>query len=447
MRSFKKKIAVAVAAAVVSITAVPVMTATSAHAGTTINYWLWDSNQQPAYQACADAFQAKTGITVKVNQAGWGDYWNTIQTSLATGDGKVDVFTDHLAYYQTFLNAKQIVDISAGVKAAGVDTNQYQPGLVDVWGKNGGLYGLPKDFDTIALAVNSNLATKAGFTANLLKTLRWNPTDGGTYTHRLKKLTVDKNGNNALSSKFDKNNVVTYGLSAPDPTDAWGQTYWSGLAASNGFKYLDKNPWGTHYFYDSPKLAQVFDWIAKGIAGGWIMDPKKVGSLGKSQLFQAKKIATSIVGDWEVGGLITIPSTPVAFYSQPSGPSGVKTMFNGLADSISAKSSNQAADLQWVLFTGSTACQDIVASKHIVFPAIKTSTLKAFAAFKAAGVDLSGFTNEVKPGVTFIPPMAENQPAVSQALTPFFTKIFSGQVGAQAGLTDANKAANAALAG
>jgi len=447
MRVFNKKIAVAVAAALFSVTAVPVMTATSAHAGTTINYWLWDSNQQPAYQACADAFQAKTGITVKVNQAGWGDYWNTIQTSLSTGDGKVDVFTDHLAYYQTFLNAKQIVDISAGVKAAGVDTTQYQTGLIDVWGKNGGLYGLPKDFDTIAMSYNTALTAKAKFTPALINQLTWNPTDGGTYTRFLKALTVDKKGNNALSPKFDKNNVATYGLSAPDPTDAWGQTYWSGLAASNGFKYLDKNPWGTHYNYDSPALAQVFDWIAKGIAGGWIMDPKKVGSLGKNQLFQSKTIATSINGDWEVGGLITIPNTPIAFAHQPAGPGGVKTMFNGLADSISAKSTNQAADLQWVLFTGSSACQDLVAAKHVVFPAIKTATQKAFAAFKAAGVDLSGFTSEVNSKMTFIPPMADNQPAVTAALTPFFTKIFAGQVAAQAGLTEANKAANAALAG
>ena len=31
--------------------------ATPALAQTQISYWLWDSSQQPAYQACADAFQ------------------------------------------------------------------------------------------------------------------------------------------------------------------------------------------------------------------------------------------------------------------------------------------------------------------------------------------------------------------------------------------------------
>ena len=34
--------------------------------GGTIEYWLWDSNQQPAYQKCADAFTAANpGIQVQ----------------------------------------------------------------------------------------------------------------------------------------------------------------------------------------------------------------------------------------------------------------------------------------------------------------------------------------------------------------------------------------------
>ena len=167
MRRMNKKVAVALAAAMLTATVAPAVVASSASAATTINYWLWDDRQQPAYQACADAFKAKTGTTVKITQSGWDDYWTAVKTSLSTGDGKIDVFTDHLAYYQTFLNAKQIVDISAGVKAAKIDTAQYQAGLYELWGKNGGQYGLPKDFDTIALAYDAAAASKAGSNASL----------------------------------------------------------------------------------------------------------------------------------------------------------------------------------------------------------------------------------------------------------------------------------------
>ena len=86
MRRINKKVAVALAAAVLTATLAPVVSATQASAAGTINYWLWDSRQQPAYQACADAFKAKTGTTVKITQSGWDDYWTAVRTSLSTGD-------------------------------------------------------------------------------------------------------------------------------------------------------------------------------------------------------------------------------------------------------------------------------------------------------------------------------------------------------------------------
>jgi len=446
MRKINKKVALAVVA-VLTATVAPAVVASSASAATTINYWLWDDRQQPAYQACADAFKAKTGVTVKITQAGWDDYWTAIKTSLSTGDGKVDVFTDHLAYYQSFLNAKQIVDISAGVKAAKVDTSVYQGGLYDLWSKNGGQYGLPKDFDTIALAYDAAASSAAGYPSSRVNTLSWNAKDGGTFERYLRSVTKDKNGNNALSAKFDASNVVTYGLSAPDAGDAWGQTYWAGLANSNGFKYLNKNPWGTKYFYDDPKLAEVFTWIAKGIKEGFIMNPNQTGGLGTTALWNAGKLVSSLKGSWEINDTLKVKSGGIKFATQPGAVGGNKSMFNGLADSINAKSTNQAESLKWVLFAGSAECQDIVASKHVVFPAIKTSTAKAFKAFKAAGVDIKGFTSVVDPKKTFIPPMAANQAAVSAALKPYFEKIFQSQGKAQTLLTAANKAANAALKG
>src|SRR4051812_38700093 len=71
--------------------------ATDSGSGVTITYQLWDSNQQPAYQACADEFHKQNpGITVKLTQLGWDDYWRGIQTGMV-GATAPDVFTDHLA--------------------------------------------------------------------------------------------------------------------------------------------------------------------------------------------------------------------------------------------------------------------------------------------------------------------------------------------------------------
>jgi len=47
-----------------------------AQAVTEINYWLWDNNQLPSYQACAAAFEKQNpDIKIKITQTGWFDYW------------------------------------------------------------------------------------------------------------------------------------------------------------------------------------------------------------------------------------------------------------------------------------------------------------------------------------------------------------------------------------
>lgn len=64
------------------------------------------------------------------------------------------------------------------MKSAGVHLKQYKPGLLDLWSKNGGIYGLPKDFDTIALAYDSTFTPQHGVTDARMAKLTWNPKNG-----------------------------------------------------------------------------------------------------------------------------------------------------------------------------------------------------------------------------------------------------------------------------
>src|SRR5687767_7617439 len=115
----------------------------------TIRYWLWDTNQLPAYTECAEVFMERNpNIEVVIENFGWGDYWTTLQTGLITGEAP-DVFTNHLAKYPEFVELEQIIDIQPWVERDGVATDIYYPGLADLWTKDGARYGLPKDWDTI----------------------------------------------------------------------------------------------------------------------------------------------------------------------------------------------------------------------------------------------------------------------------------------------------------
>jgi multiple sugar transport system substrate-binding protein len=42
----------------------------------TLRYGLWDSNQEPVYQKCANAFQQQNpNIKIKIELNNWNDYW------------------------------------------------------------------------------------------------------------------------------------------------------------------------------------------------------------------------------------------------------------------------------------------------------------------------------------------------------------------------------------
>ena len=98
------------------------ISAVSAQAATEISYWLWDTNQLPAYKACAAEFQKQNpDITVKITQTAWSDYWTGISTGFVSGSAP-DVFTDHLARYPEFALNEQLVDLAPLIKQDKVDT-------------------------------------------------------------------------------------------------------------------------------------------------------------------------------------------------------------------------------------------------------------------------------------------------------------------------------------
>jgi multiple sugar transport system substrate-binding protein len=415
--------------------------------GTTLTYWLWDTNQLGAYQKCADAFTAESGINVKVEQYGWDDYWSTLTNDFVAGTAP-DVFTDHLSQYPTFADQKQILDIAPLVKKDNVDLSIYQPGLADLWvTADGKRYGLPKDWDTVGLFYNTDMATAAGLTADDMKNLAWNPTDGGTYEKAIAALTIDKNGVHGNQPGFDKTNVATYGLGLASSGAGFGQTEWSEYAMSNGFQYADKNPWGTKWNYDSKALADTMTWWRSLITKGY-MPSLAVATSGVSlqETYGAGGSAMVTEGDWNTNAYMTLKGVKTAVAPTPVGPDGKRaSVFNGLADSIYVGTKHPNESWAWVKFLGSAQCQDIVAGEAVVFPAVKSSLAKAEAAFTAKGYDMSAFTVHVTDGTTHLAPIAKHWPELD-ALMKAAGETFLSFKGGTEVYSEANKQVNALFA-
>jgi len=127
----------------------------------------------------------------------------------------------------------------------------------------------------------------------------------------------------------------------------------------------------------------------------------------------------------------------------PVGPTGKRaSVFNGLADSIYVGTKHPNESWAWVKYLASPACQDVIASQAVVFPAIKTSLDKAKAAFTAKGYDTSAFTVQVDDKTTHLAPIAKHWTEIS-AIMKAAGETFLGGTGSTDVYDKANDQINA----
>lgn len=362
---------------------------------TGITYSLWDPNQQTAYQKCADAFEKESGIHVTIDQKGWDDYWKNLTVGINSGTAP-DVITNHVAHYPELASKGVLTDLKPMIEKDGIDLSQYTGDLASLWDYDGKTFGIPQDWDTIALVYNVKDVTDAGLSAADLADLDWNPQDGGSFGKLVARLTIDENGVRGDEPGFDKTKVATYGWGLETGGGVVGQGPWSWLALSNGFTYLDKNPFGTHYNLDDPKLAEALTWWQKQIDAGYVTPVEKAGNLGLQPMMEQNKAALVPDGSWRINTWSQSEAQEFAFAPLPKGPEGRKTIINGLAPSITAASKHQDEAWQWVKYLTSEKCQTVIAAEAVVFPSITAQSEAAAAAHKAARVDVSAFLDIAK---------------------------------------------------
>jgi multiple sugar transport system substrate-binding protein len=407
-----------------------------------LRYGLWDSNQAPVYEKCAAEFQKQNpNVQIVIDQKNWGDYWSGLARGFI-GETAPDVFTDHLAKFPQFAESEVIEPIDT----RGVDMNQYLPGLAELWRTpSGKQYGLPKDWDTVAVVANLDMLDEAGVEQRQLEQATWNPDDGGTFERIAARLSVDNNGRRGDEPGFDPANVAVYGMGLDPGGFTYGQTTWAGFAASLGFKLLDKNPWGTEYHYDDPRFVQTISWWRHMIEKGYMPPLSEARTLGQLAAFQAGKVALSIDGDWTVSTYTGTEGIKVGFFPQPSGPEGSWSMYNGLADGIWVGSKHKPEARKWVRFMGSKACQSIVAREAVVFPAIASEVPTAVAKHKKDGVDVSAFTSYIESKRTVLYPITAKAPQINLIVQPTIEKILIGDEDPADALEEMNEQVNNVL--
>ncbi|GGH65856.1 ABC transporter substrate-binding protein [Rothia aerolata] len=409
-----------------------------------IDYWLWDPVQQVAYEQCASDFNQKNpNYEVKITQYGWDDYWQLLTAGFIADTGP-DAFSDHVSQYPQFVDLNVIEPLEKYEATADVDPNVFQDELVDLWtGQDGNLYGMPKDWDTIAAFYNPETLEKAGISPTELDTWEWNPQDGGSFEDIIAHLTVDKNGVRGDEPGFDKKNVEVYGIGINDSGGGtFGQGQWASFVASNGGKVVNSPSWGDRYQFDDPKLQEAIDWYFGLIDKGYM---PAYGQFNNSdgvvnQLLNGH-VAIAFDGSW-MNATYAAGDMELDTARFPVGPDGTApSMMNGLGDSIASNSDNKEGAAEWIAYMASNECQTKIAEAGIVFPSRKDAAPVASQAFEEMGIPVEAFEAPVNEGETIQFPITHNGPDVRAMLLPAFEDIYANREPASS-LTQVNDAIN-----
>ena len=414
-----------------------------------IEYWLWDSAQQPGYQRCADQFeQQNPDLRIRIKQFSWDDYWSKL-TAGFVADQAPDVFTNHLKQFPQYVDLDVLLPLDELEPTKGIKDSDYAGDLAELWkGQDGHRYGAPKDWDTVGYFYDKNVTDAAGITEEQLRTMTWNPDDGGSFEEIIAHLTVDKNGVRGDEPGFDKNNVQIFGLASEGAGgDTFGQTQWSLYTGSlPNWEPTDQNPWATKFRFDDPEFQKTVQWYFGLADKGYMPKYDTFGGLtGSYQQWAAGRAVLAPNGSWMISSFTSQAKADLHIAPTPVGPSGKRSsMFNGLADSITRFTDNPEGSARWVAYLSGAECQNIIAEAGVVFPARTEATERSLAVRKEAGLDVTAFTTHVDEGTTQLMPVTRQAADISALTIPQMEAIYTGKEDASS-LTDLNAQLNSLL--
>lgn len=137
----------------------------SADTSASITYAIWDKIQLPAIEEnIVDFNKFYPEIEVTVNLTPFAQYWTKLQTQ-ASSDTLPDVFWMNGPNFQLYASNGQLAPVTALIDAERIEPSNYPKALVDMYRFEDVQYGVPKDFDTIALWYNKAILDEAGVAA------------------------------------------------------------------------------------------------------------------------------------------------------------------------------------------------------------------------------------------------------------------------------------------
>src|SRR5512142_1352760 len=300
-------------------------------------------------QIVSDFHQTKPNITVKVEVSDWDSYWTKLKT-LLSADTPPDVFAMDAPLYLDYQSRGVLLNLQPYLdKNPDMLTGVY-PQTLEAYKTPTGMYGLPRDFQTVVLFYNKDMfdAAKVAY-----------PTADWTYDDlRSASKSLTKVGADGKTSQFGFYSDLW------DMELIWSEAIWANggdVISADHTKTLIGEPnarpaW--QLFHDMMFVDK--SWPDSNVAGEYGGDP-----------FAAGAAAMTTIGHWAAPGYAeTKFKWDVA--PMPKGTAGAATSVNSAGFVVGKASKNPDAAFEFLKYVVSEPAQKRLAQLGFACPVLKS---------------------------------------------------------------------------
>ena len=379
-----------------------------------LTYACWDRAQLPVYEELFRKFEeANPGIKVESQLTPWKEYWTKLETSI-TGKNAPDIF---------WLNIPRATDyISNGVilplDGINVEMDKFPEAHIDAYTREGVLYGMPKDFDTMGLWYNKEMFDAAGIEY---------PTADWTWD--------DLKENAKALTQADKG---IYGIAAGL---TWQGGYYETIYQAGGYTFSED---GKKSGFDDPKTIAGVQYWADFTLDGTSPPMDMMANSTPQALFESEKVAMFVEGSYLAPLLFQESDIKdkIDVAMLPAGEQRACTS-NALAHVIYSGSKNPEQAKKLIEFLSTKESNEHVAASGVVIPSYIGSQDAWVAAFPdknaQALIDM----------VDYVVPLP-NAPNASAAIAvegEILAKAWNGDITVEQACKEVAEKANAILNG
>ena len=371
-----------------------------------VSSWGDESEQKVVSNALARFNQVYP--EVKVTYEPQSTFYGPKLLAQILSNSQPDVFYLDVDLPYRLIRGNDLLDLTPALTEVGRSKDDYFSSLMEVFlGKDGKVYGLPKDFTSMALFYNTDLAKtppRAGWTQD-------------DFTAWVKENT------------HADGQTPVFGFAS----DLVFFPYWGNFALANGARVIDNGKCAIN----SPAGVSTLDWLYGLYRDKYFTISSDVGATWEGEVFARKQSASIVVGGW-VNPLLNDPTAASGLHydavPMPLGKTGVQTTMLGFAGwGASANSKFPRAAAALVLFLTSPENEGAILQTGFALPSLKGMENDPF--FHGSGT-LNKVSRVLYDGASYGVPGVwggEANPAIQQALNDATERVFDGvQTGQQA---------------